>query len=605
MATPHSAMAFAHHCVQNGDFRRAEAAFLDMTQRWPDWVMGYDGLGQLYLQAKRYQSAIGYLRQAIQRDPNTASRYNNLSLACCSQRDFAAAERAGRAALRLDPGYVEAWNNLGNALLNRQEWALARAAYREALRHRPNYVKAWLNLARVELLLNNGAAARRAVRRAHRFTSPTATSWRLLAQAEQSLRNYPAALDAAEQALSRSPADLELLILKGGLLRDTFKPEAAIKLLQKLTRQVPGNTAAWNDLGLTFDCVNRLSEGLAAYDQAIAAIAAEGRRLQGERRIELTPESMANLHRLRYNRTMNYLKQGDFDRGWAEYFHRWNGRDRDFDQEFGIPRWQGEALSGQHLIIATEQGLGDTLQFIRYLDLLLERNRPARITLATMPALAELLADYPGIDEMILPEQNLPSAHCYALLMDLPYWLQTRLDSIPARVPYLPIAPQRLDDWRQRLAALAPGRRIGIAWQGNPAYAQDHYRSLALDSLLPLFELPDIQWVQLQRNAGTEQIAERNLPLQDLDDKTLTETAALVAQLDLVITSDSMLAHLAGALGRPVWLLLSTKGEWRWLTEREDSPWYPSMRLFRQSRPGDWPELVGRVCAALAEGATA
>jgi tetratricopeptide (TPR) repeat protein len=599
IADPQTLAAFARSRLQAGDSAGAQAAWRDLTRRWPMLAIGYDGLGQGYLLAQRPAEAVACFREALARDPDTASRHNNLSLACYLQGDYPAAEQAGRAALRLDAAYPEAWNNLGNALLvGRQEMALARAAYREALRHRPGYVKAWLNLARVELSLNQGIAARRAARRALRLSPDSALAWQLLAQAEQSLRRYPEALAAVEEALQRTPPSLELRRLKGGLLRDTFQPEASIELLEAALREAPQDSGIWNELGLSLDCVNRLAEAAAAFDKSIAALAAAGKRV-GESQIELPPEVMTNLHQVRYNRTMNYLKQGDFARGWAESFHRWNGRGRDFTREFGLPRWQGKALDGQHLLVATEQGLGDTLHFIRYIELLIERARPARVTLATTPPLAEFLAGHPGIDGFVLPEQNLPAAHCYTLLMDLPHWFETRLETIPARVPYLFLPKSLQNTWRRRLKRLPPGRRVGIAWQGNPEFGQDHHRSLPLALLAPLFEISGIQWVQLQRNAGVEQIAEQGLPIQDLGDAPLRECAALVAGLDLVISSDSMLAHLAGALGRPAWVLLSTKGEWRWLTEREDSPWYPTLRLFRQTRPNDWPEVVTRMGAAL------
>ncbi|MCB1918831.1 MAG: tetratricopeptide repeat protein [Candidatus Competibacteraceae bacterium] len=591
--------ALAREHLQAGDRTGAESIFREVMRRWPDLALGYDGLGQLCLSAQRYPDAVACFRNAVAREPDTAAHHNNLSLALYRQGDYPAAEQAGRAALRLNPVYPEAWNNLGNALFGRQESAFARAAYREAVHHRPGYVKAWLNLARVEILLNNNIAARRAARHALRLTSESALGWQLLAQAEQGLRHYPEALAAVDEALCRSPETVDLLILKGGLLRDAFQPEAAITLLDRATRQNPENSQTWNELGLTLDAVNRLPEAAAAFDQAIAALAADGRQT-GENRIEITPETMATLHKVRYNRTMNYLKQGDFAQGWTEYFHRWNGRGRDFDREFGIPRWQGETLDDQHLLVVTEQGLGDTLQFIRYLDLLIKHARPARVTLVTTPPLAKLLADYPGIDQFILPGQQLLPAQHYTLLMDLPYWFQTRLDTIPAHVPYLPISHKLRQTWRQILDRLPPGRRIGIAWQGNPEFGQDYLRSIPLARLAPLFEVPGIQWVQLQRNAGVEQIAELDLPIQDMGDANLVETAALVAGLDLIITSDSMIAHLAGALGRPVWVLLSAKGEWRFLVDRDDSPWYPTMRLFRQTRLGDWATVAERVRATLA-----
>jgi hypothetical protein len=270
----------------------------------------------------------------------------------------------------------------------------------------------------------------------------------------------------------------------------------------------------------------------------------------------------------------------------------------------GTPRlWQGEALAGKSLLMIAEQGIGDTLQFIRYAKPLADQG--ARIGLYVRQAhVAGLLRNAHGLTEVYAGEAVIPAYDYFCHVLSLPRLCGTRsLAAVPADVPYLEAPADRRAYWRQRLDAIPARLRVGLAWAGNPGNVDDRYRSCSLQALAGLFELPDVAWINLQLGAGREELQAVQTPILDWGDEQTdyAETAALMAELDLIITVDTSIAHAAGALGRPVWIMLQYIADFRWLLNRADSPWYPTARLFRQPQPGDWTALVSGLRAALAD----
>jgi len=265
-------------------------------------------------------------------------------------------------------------------------------------------------------------------------------------------------------------------------------------------------------------------------------------------------------------------------------------------------RWKGEPLDEARILLYAEQGLGDTLQFVRYVPLVAARN--GQVLLEVQPALRRLLSKVDGAFEVISRGADLPEFTWQCPLLSLPLAFATEVSTIPAQVPYITPDPAEVEAWRPRLQG--EKRRIGVAWGGNPEHHRDRLRSIPLAQLAPLLDLPGTTFYSLQVGAGAEQT--KQLPpgarLIDLTAslKDFADTAALVAHLDLVISVDSSVAHLAGAMAKPVWVLLNKGPDWRWLLDREDSPWYPTARLFRQATAGDWRDVVGRVEAELRKG---
>ena len=353
---------------------------------------------------------------------------------------------------------------------------------------------------------------------------------------------------------------------------------------QEALRLAPRHVEAHDNLASTYRKQGRLEEAAACYDLALW----------------LDPQSATT----RWNRSLVLLHMGSFREGWAEYEWRWRrpkapvlgGRQR----AFGRPLWDGSPLGGRRLLLHMEQGLGDMFQFIRYADLV--KQRGATVMVESPALVLPLLSTCPGIDRAVAEGDPLPEFDVHCPLLSLPRLLETTLETIPAKVPNLFAEPQRIAHWRQRLEKLR-GFKIGIAWQGNPHHRWDRFRSVAVSHFAPLARLKGVQLVSLQKGRAAEQL--RSLPagfaVAELGEggeagpRTFMDTAAIMNSLDLVITVDTAVCHLAGALGVPVWLALSTITDWRWLGQGEESPWYPTMRLFRQPELGDWRFVFTRM----------
>jgi hypothetical protein len=301
------------------------------------------------------------------------------------------------------------------------------------------------------------------------------------------------------------------------------------------------------------------------------------------------------------------LRLGDFERGWAEYEWRWQTQHfRPHRRAFRQPPWDGSALAGRTILLYVEQGVGDAVQFLRFAPLV--KQRGGTVLLECPPALLTLCSGAAGVDRLIPQGSPHPEFDVQAPLLSLPRILGTTEATIPAGVPYLRADPARVAHWRGELAAL-PGFQVGISWQGNPDNPTDYKRSAPLEAFAPLAGVPGVRLVSLQKGHGAEQLQGvlGRWPVTDLASRIVdwADTAAILGNLDLVVCVDTALAHLAGALAVPVWVALPFVADWRWLVDREDSPWYPTMRLFRQGRRGDWAGVFRRLAEELARRAGA
>ena len=271
-------------------------------------------------------------------------------------------------------------------------------------------------------------------------------------------------------------------------------------------------------------------------------------------------------------------------------------------REFSQPHWDGSPLKGKSILVHGEQGIGDMVQFLRYVPLTQERG--GKVIVAAPPHLVALFSTCPGLDKVVPENQELPSCDFHAPLMSLPAIFETTVTTIPATIPYLAADPALVERWRERLRDV-PGLKVGIAWQGNPRHKLDRHRSFPLALLEPIARLEGISLVSMQKGAGAEQLLSWANRFNFLDIgpqlAEFTDTAAVMKCLDLVLSCDTSVAHLAGALGVSVWVALSTIVDWRWLFEREDTPWYPTMRLFRQERLGEWKPVFERMAVELSD----
>jgi len=352
---------------------------------------------------------------------------------------------------------------------------------------------------------------------------------------------------------------------------------------EQALRLRPTDPDLHNNMGTALAAAGRLDEALASFQLALW----------------LKPDH-AGAH---WHRALTLLHKGKFAEGWQEYEWRWK-RKRSRPRKMAQPRWDGSSAPGQAILLYCEQGLGDTIQFIRYARLMKER--VGSVILECAQPLIPLLSTCAGIDLCVPAGEPMPAHDVQAPLLSLPSLLQAT-KPVPMDGPYLTADPDRVCSWRRELERCA-GFKIGISWQGNPKHRWDRHRSFALRHFLELSQLEGVQLFSLQKGHGMEQVVdfparERLVDLGSrLDERGgLSDVAAVIELLDLVITCDSSLAHLAGALGRPVWLAIAFQSDWRWLVDRMDSLWYPTARLFRQQERGNWVQVFSRIGAQARE----
>jgi len=388
------------------------------------------------------------------------------------------------------------------------------------------------------------------------------------------------------QALALLPEHPQLLQNYGVLLHKLKRFDESEAVVRLAVQLAPDSAPAWSQLGVLFACVHREEEAEACYRHALA----------------LDP----GFARASFNLAYVLLRQGRLEEGWPLLAARWQFEP--LAQAFDCAPWTGESLAGKAIVIAMEAGQGDMIHFCRYAALLKQRGA-ARVAVACHPALRRLFVTLPGVDEVYASPAPMAGWDYWTHPMRLPALFGTTLATIPAAIPYLSAEPAPAQWWRERLAAAAPAGstlRVGLAWQGNPDYENDADRSLpSLHTLAPLATVHGITFVSLQKGAAEGEAAHppAGMHLLDIagDLHDFADTAAVIANLDLVISVDTAVAHLAGAMGKPCWLLLPDyRCDWRWLTARGDTPWYPSMRLFRQPAGGGWDGVVRALAAALA-----
>ncbi len=472
----------------------------------------------------------------------------------------------------------------GNAYLERGDAASAVAAFEHCLHLRPDHPATLFNLANAQLQTGQAANSAETLVRCLRHAPDFSAAHINLASVLLRFGMLDQARAFAESGVQLMPGSPDALLCLAGILHHAGDHAAAVAVYRTALRHAPGHGGALSSLGNTLRAMGRMDEALAAHDRAIAATQ------------ENTPDHAV----FRFHRATTLLAAGAFAEGWSEYEWRW--RRPGHPPRFASKPWRGEKLAGRTILLHHEQGLGDTLQFVRYAPLVAEHG--GRVILLVQPSLVRLLGALPGVTQVVARGEPLPPFDCHCPLMSLPHAFGTTLNSIPAAPAYLHADPARVAAWREQLRGRLPrhgGPYVGLVWAGLPnldsweARLIDQRRSLGPADLAGLACLPCVQFVSLQKDLSPPTIA--GLAMIDvmagMDD--FADTAALVASLDLVISVDTSVAHLAAGLGRPVWLLSRYDGCWRWPRDRSDSPWYPTLRLYRQSRPHDWPEAIARV----------
>ncbi|MDP9174918.1 MAG: tetratricopeptide repeat protein [Planctomycetota bacterium] len=512
----------------------------------------YLNMGVVLLALGRIDEAVTAYRQAVALNTNSPEAHFGLGGALVCAKDIPGAEQCFRRALELRPDYAEAINNLGNIFNERRELEFAQNAYKQAIALRPDYADAYNNLGNA--YFDDGQ------------------------------------FDRAEAAF------------RGALAQN------------------PNHVDATNNLGRTFFELGRLDDALACFHQAcslqpdyvdgyinIANVRYQQCRLDESityvrKALELNPGS-ASAH---WNLGLTLLCRGDFSEGWKEA--AWRSRVKELGgtcREFSQPIWDGGDLQGSTILLHAEQGFGDTLQFIRYLPMV--QAKGGKIVVDCRPELMNLLQASFQVDQWCVTDQPLPHFDLHCPLLSLPMAFATTLATIPNEFPYLQPDEATMKVWQSRLKDVK-GLKIGLVWAGRPEHRNDRNRSIALSLFAPLMQVPGLTLVSLQKFEAKP--VDQQLPAltpppgMELIDWTselsnFADTAALISSLDLVIGVDTSVVHLAGALGKPVWVLLPFAPDWRWMLDRDDSPWYPTMRLFRQRQRGDWNRSMEDIVGAL------
>jgi Tfp pilus assembly protein PilF len=469
--------------------------------------------------------------------------------------------------------------NLGNVHYDEGAFAAAAVCCRKALALRPTYAKAWCNLGNALQMMGGAREATGCYERTLALDPKTVAARHNMGNAWMARRDYAQAEACFRETLAMDAERAEHFNSLGNALFQQRRNEEAEACYRKALAMDPGYAAVYTNLANVLMRRSSRAEMIRHYERAL----------------ELDPKSAGG----HYNLALAYLRQGRYAEGWREHEGRWDFRElRLRRRHFAARQWRGEMFRGEKgqgetILLHAEQGLGDTLQFVRYAPLVAERG--GRVVLEVQPRLVRLLRGLPGVSRMVGRGEPLGEFAWQCPLMSLPLAFGTTVDTIPQRIPYLRADEAEVRAARQRW----PGAqlRVGIAWAGNPQYRSDEQRSMPLRALLPLATVTGISWFSLQMGPACGQMPGAQFPLIDASSasRDFAETAALVATLDLVITVDTSVAHLAGAMGVPLWVVLPLLADWRWMEERDDCPWYPGARLFRQPAAGDWAGALERL----------
>lgn len=572
--------AAAWSLYTQGQVSQAEQAFTKLVQAHPGWGEALHMRGVCLLQLKQHGAALPALQSAAQYTPQDPSVHSNLGLVLRALHRHAEALAAYDKALQLKPDFAQAWANRGNALRDMGQGNEAIASYQQALQCQPHYAQAWHGLG----------------------------------LAFGDVKRWTDSLAAFDAALAQKPDYAVAYMDRGNTLREMERVPEALQSYERALQLHPQYAQAWSNRGVVLKRLGRMDDAAASYERAItldagfvdaivnyATLLKDMMRVpaavaMNERALALDPDnSGAHL-----NLAICHLVTGNWGPGWQHYEWRWKTDQlKDGVRTFAQAQWRGESLQGKTILLHAEQGLGDTLQFCRFTQVLAARG--ARVLLEVQAPLLALLAPLPGVHGLIARGQNLPAFDLHCPLLSVPLALGLTLEKIPQAQAYLQADAALAHTWAAKVGT-ASVLRVGVVWSGRPEHKNDHNRSIPLAEFRCVFR-PEHRYHCLQkefRPADVQTLSTcSDVAMWDSELHSFSDTAALIASMDLVVSVDTSVAHLAAAMGKPVWLLLPFSPDWRWVVGRDDSPWYPRMRLFRQPDTGHWAPVLAQIHQAL------
>ena len=540
--------ALVHH--QGGEYQQAEALYLEILRTDPHHAESLHLLGLLRHQAGHSEAGVALIRQAIALIPRGAIFHSNLGIVLIDLRRLDEAVQCFQEAVRINPRFADAYANMALALKDLGRIEEADIACRQALAIEPNHASA-LNI-QGNILLD-------------------------LKKPDEAIRCY-------REALRANPRFVDALSNLALALNGVGQMAEAQECCRTALAINPAHAVTHNTLALSYLQAGKLPEAAASFAEAL--------RLK------------ADYPSPRWNLALLKLLRGDYADAWPGFELRWR-LSGFYRSEAAQPLWDGSPLAGKTILLYAEQGLGDTIQFVRYAPLVKERG--GRVVVECQSALVPLLHTVAVIDEIVPKGQPVPPFDVHAALMSLAGIFETKLDTIPADVPYLRADPELVTRWRSEILAPFSGEpkatNVGIVWQGSPTQEDDCHRSVPLAQFAPLAEVPGVRLFSLQVGAGRDQLSQVTFPVTDLgcrmNPNSLGDLAAILVNLDLVVTVCTAVAHLAGALGVTGWVALRSTPHWVWLLDRDQTPWYPTLRLFRQQQAGAWGPVFERIAGAL------
>jgi tetratricopeptide (TPR) repeat protein len=578
----------------------------------PDYAEALFNRSVTLQKLQRLEQALKSYDHAVAVRPNYAEALCNRGIVLQELGRSADALESYDRALVVRPNFAEALSNRGNVLkaVNRLEEALE--SYNQALLLRPDYVEVLYNRGNTLKELKRLEAAVESYDRAVSSCSHYAEAFSNRGAALEELGRLQDALKSYDRALAVRADFAEALSNRGNTLKALGRFEEALASYDRALATHPEQVQVLYNRGVVLQELQRFADAVDSYDRALAvwphhaeALSNRGVALQEQQRFADALESYnfalaarPDYAEAQWNKALLLLLNGSFADGWSGYESRrrmagWAAR------SFDGTEWSGGKLSGKRLLLYAEQGLGDTIQFARYASLAAARG--ARVILEVQAPLQSLFTGLRGVEVVVTKGDPLPPFDLHCPLLSLPRLFGTTKETIPANVPYIRIAADRCDAWRRPLSR--EDAVIGLVWSGNPKSSKDPQRSIPFEKFAPLLEVPGVQFVGLQKDvrlADAHALREQRKVIDlGIDLKDFSDTAAVISQLDMVVTVDTAVAHLAGAMGKPVWILLPYVPDFRWLLDCTESPWYPSARLFRKSNGGDWDEVISQVSSEL------
>lgn len=573
--------AAAWSLYTQGRVSQAAQAFAQLVQARPAWGEALHMQGVCHLQLKQHAQALPALQAAAQYTPQDPSVHSNLGLVLRALKRWDESLAAYDRALQLKPDFAQAWANRGNVLRDMGRGDAAVASYQQALVCQPHYAQALHGLG---LALGD-------------------------------VRRWSESLAAFDAALLQQPDYAIAYMDRGNTLRELERVPEALQSYERALQLNPQYAQAWSNRGVVLKRLGRMADAATSYERAIAidpsfvdaivnyatllkdmmrlpsAVAMNGRALA------LDPDnSGAHL-----NLAICHLVSGDWALGWPHYEWRWKTEQlKDGVRTFAQPQWQGESLEGKTILLHAEQGLGDTLQFCRFAQMLAARG--AKVLLEVQAPLLGVLAQLSGVHALLARGQVLPPFDLHCPLLSVPLALGLTLANLPPASAYLQADVEASRAWRHQVGQGEV--RVGVVWSGRPEHKNDHNRSIPFEEFQRMFR-PGLHFHCLQKEfrlADRQALASRSdVAVWDSQLHSFSDTAALIDAMDVVVSVDTSVAHLAAAMGKPVWLLLPFSPDWRWVIGRDDSPWYPHMRLFRQADTGQWAPVLEQIYQALGQ----